>query len=437
MDSRFFWLLLPSILLLSGATLLLNIVGNLGEEYQTVITIIPYLLTLVAGLLGYSFNRSHVVLAALNLCCAYFLIQTGLQTTLDNAHTYVLFSLLSLLLPVHTGLIALYSERGLLTPYGIVRICFVLITYLALYISWANNSLGYMLSWLPMVTLEMISHNLYLSQAATAAFLLAMLPVGAALWFRRTHTEASMVASLVAAAMLLAMFDKPMISSLFVSATLIALCIAVVQSSHAMAYLDELTGIPARRALMAKFDTLGRRYSVAMMDVDHFKKFNDTYGHDIGDQVLRMVAAQINKVAGGGKAFRYGGEEFTVVFAGKSEQECLLYLEEVRERIANYPMHIRSKNRPDDNDQGKQQRNSGPETEIVHVAISIGVAEKTDAHQGPMEVMKTADEALYAAKEGGRNRTVCSQQAALPAKKTTKAAPKKNTGSAAKKDFAS
>ncbi len=430
-------LLIPSFSLLAGAALLLNIAGNLTTEYQTVITLIPYLLTLVAALLGYGFNRSQVVLGALNLCCAYFLIQTGLQTSLDEAHTYVLFSLLSLLLPLHTGLIAAYQERGLITPYGISRIAGVVITYLLLYISWENRSLGYLLADLPMITLEMLRHDLYLSQAATIILSLALIPAGLAMWFRKTYTEAAILSSLFSAALLLALFDKPLVSSLFVSASLIALCISVMQTSHDMAYLDELTEIPARRALMTKFATLGRHYSVAMMDVDHFKKFNDTYGHDIGDQVLRMVAAQINKVSGGGKAFRYGGEEFTVVFAGKSEQECMMYLEEVRERIAHYQMHIRNKNRPDDNTEGKEHRNNEPETEIVHVEISIGVAEKTDHHQGPMDVMKTADEALYAAKEGGRNRTVASRQAQTPKAPPKKAPAKKPAAaSGAKKDFA-
>jgi len=437
--ARVFWLLLPALLLLSGASALLTVTDGLSKEYETVITFVPYLLTIVAGMLGYGFNRSHVVLGALNLCCAYFLIQTGLQTSLDEAHTYVLFSLLSLLLPFHTGIIALYRERGLLTPFGLIRIAIVLISYLALYIAWDNRSLGYLLAELPMITLEMLSHQLYLSQAAAILFAIALIPTALALWYRKTHTEAAMLASLFSAGILLAWFDQSLISSLFVSAALIALCISVMQTSHDMAYLDELTGIPARRALMAKFATLGRRYSVAMMDVDHFKKFNDTYGHDIGDQVLRMVAAQINRVGGGGKAFRYGGEEFTVVFAGKSEQECMIYLEEVRERIANYPMAIRNKNRPESNDEGRQMRSGEGTSEIVHVAISIGVAERTDDHQNPMEVMKTADQALYAAKEGGRNCTVASLQGA-PKKKAAARAPagkKPASNGGAKKDFAS
>jgi len=75
---------------------------------------------------------------------------------------------------------------------------------------------------------------------------------------------------------------------------------------------------------------MGRRYVIAMLDVDHFKSFNDTYGHDVGDQVLKMVAAKINGVKGGGKPFRYGGEEFTVIFPRRRLAEAIPHLEEVR-----------------------------------------------------------------------------------------------------------
>src|SRR6202023_3776880 len=71
-------------------------------------------------------------------------------------------------------------------------------------------------------------------------------------------------------------------------------------------------------------------YSIAMVDIDHFKRCNDTYGHDIGDQVLRLVAARLARVTGGGQAYRCGGEEFAVVFPGKATPEVLDHLEHLR-----------------------------------------------------------------------------------------------------------
>jgi GGDEF domain-containing protein len=83
-----------------------------------------------------------------------------------------------------------------------------------------------------------------------------------------------------------------------------------------------------------------------MADVDHFKRFNDRYGHDVGDQVLKMLAAWLAKAGGGGKAFRYGGEEFTLIFAGKTAEEATPQLEPEREAIAASEFTVRGKDRP-------------------------------------------------------------------------------------------
>lgn len=185
----------------------------------------------------------------------------------------------------------------------------------------------------------------------------------------------------------------------------VLLIYGVLTDSYQMAFTDELTGIPARRALLQSSISLGKKYTVAMMDVDHFKKFNDTYGHDVGDQVLRMVAAKINQVKGGGKAYRYGGEEFTVIFPNKSVNHAIPYLEQVREIIANYAMTIRDQeDRPEDSKEGKSQRSKAPSgNKTVTVTISIGVAEREAELKDFDQVMKQADEALYRAKKAGRN----------------------------------
>jgi PleD family two-component response regulator len=164
-----------------------------------------------------------------------------------------------------------------------------------------------------------------------------------------------------------------------------------------------LTGLPARRALDEKMMMLGRRYAIAMIDVDHFKKFNDTYGHDVGDQVLKMVGSNMQKVTGGGKPYRYGGEEFTVVFPGKNMKRVVPHLEELRENIAEYRLAIRNKDRPKQARQGKKQRVGKNADKKVSVTVSVGVAERNDSLRTPGDVLKAADKALYRAKMKGRN----------------------------------
>ena len=117
---------------------------------------------------------------------------------------------------------------------------------------------------------------------------------------------------------------------------------SVIETSYLMAYHDELTGVPARRAFNDALLSLEAPYAIAIVDIDHFKKFNDTYGHDTGDHVLRLVAARLSQVTGGGKAYRCGGEEFSIIFTGSSAREAARHLELLRETVARSTFRVRS-----------------------------------------------------------------------------------------------
>jgi GGDEF domain-containing protein len=138
-----------------------------------------------------------------------------------------------------------------------------------------------------------------------------------------------------------------------------------------------------------------------MVDIDHFKKFNDTYGHQAGDQLLRMVGSKLAVLGGGGAAFRYGGEEFTLLFPGKRAEQVMPHIEGVLRTIRNTPFTIRGTRPPP----GPQKPNVQPNPRAhqkVGVTVSIGVA----AARMPADVVGEADRALYRAKETGRNRIV-------------------------------
>lgn len=202
---------------------------------------------------------------------------------------------------------------------------------------------------------------------------------------------------------------QPLELVLMSAAALTSLCISLAHEGFHMAFRDELTGLPGRRALNERLQRMGRVYTLAMADVDHFKAFNDTHGHDVGDQVLRMVASQLRRVPGGGQAYRYGGEEFTLVFPGKTAAEAMPHLETVRRAIEAYQMRLRDKPaRPKADQIGQRRRGGrgGRGARPLRVTVSIGVAERSDALRAPDAVIKAADQALYKAKDGGRNQ-VC------------------------------
>jgi diguanylate cyclase (GGDEF)-like protein len=185
---------------------------------------------------------------------------------------------------------------------------------------------------------------------------------------------------------------------------------SIVENSYSLAFHDELTGLSSRRAYNDALLLLKHPYAVALVDIDHFKSINDTYGHDTGDQALRYVAAKIARVGGGGQAFRVGGEEFTVLFPGKTASAVQDYLELLRLNIENSSFRVRS---------GQERRRVARETDrrarishrgvrhatsqMLQVTVSIGLAEslpKADVS----EVIQIADKTLYRAKQGGRNR---------------------------------
>jgi diguanylate cyclase (GGDEF)-like protein len=213
----------------------------------------------------------------------------------------------------------------------------------------------------------------------------------------------SLWAVLTALLALLAGKSQPLLTFYFATAGLI-LVVSLIETSRSMALDDELTGLPGRRALNEELLKLGSRYAIAMVDIDHFKRFNDDHGHDVGDQLLRKIGARLLSVAGGGKAFRYGGEEFSVLFDGKTMEEAAPVLDKFRAELAAAPFIVRARSRP-------RKKPSAPlpggSQKKVSVTVSIGVAESDGRHGTPDQVIKAADAALYRAKRSGRNK-LCS-----------------------------
>jgi diguanylate cyclase (GGDEF)-like protein len=187
---------------------------------------------------------------------------------------------------------------------------------------------------------------------------------------------------------------------------------SIVENSYSLAYQDELTTLPSRRAFNNALLKLKPPYAIAAVDIDHFKSCNDNYGHDTGDQVLRLVSSRLARVGGGGEAFRVGGEEFTILFPGRTAQQVLDYLELLRLNIENSAFRIRSgeerrraQRAPERRASAKKKSAprpiSGPLS--LSVTVSIGLAE-SQPRMSVGEAIEQADKALYKAKQGGRNR---------------------------------
>ena len=398
--------LLNPIVLLVVFLFLRSDVAKLAIHYQQLLDIAPYALIGILMILCLNYSRSRLFIACLSLFLVYFLIQTQLQVSLTNAHAFAVYSMLSILQPVFLLQLMYLPDRGLINRYGAIVFSSLMMVIalgwllIKLYPTQLNDLLvrWFSLRPFPGVIVSTLSILFYIAVGAIAVARLYRSNDDFAL-FTFTISLFSLVT--------LAKFDLNHASMMMFIGMTMSLIISMLGTSYNMAYRDELTGLLGRRALNDKMKGLAGRYVIAMMDVDHFKKFNDTHGHDIGDEVLKMVASQIALVEGGGTAYRYGGEEFCIVFNGKDIDYCEDYLEDVRISIEEYQMKVRDRtHRSKSKKEGEERRGrraTRNNEKIVSVTISIGVAEPDEACRTAEEVMKQADKALYRAKKKGRN----------------------------------
>jgi diguanylate cyclase (GGDEF)-like protein len=364
----------------------------------------PYAVLALAAAVTLWFNRGRAFVAAVSLLAAYAGYRYALQLGPASFPARATYTALALLVPFNVLLALVLPERGVV-HHGSWR-WLLLIAAEALLVAWmasAGRSAFSGTAWE-----QLLNHWTLRSPpvpfAARVTFALAFGAAAWRAWPRHSPTDIGKAGALVA--FLVACWGESAhgVFGAFMSAAGAILLVAVLQESHRMAFRDELTGLPSRRALEERLRALGPEYTIAMVDVDHFKKFNDTYGHDVGDQVLRLVAARLAQVGGGGRAFRYGGEEFTVLFPDVASKEALAQLEDVRQGIERYRMALREQRRPKNDRKGSRRRGPGRAEEAVSVTVSIGVAAPGKRLATPAEVIKAADGALYRAKEAGRNR---------------------------------
>jgi diguanylate cyclase (GGDEF)-like protein len=363
----------------------------------------PYIVFTLGAVLAAAFNRGRSLLALVVLIAAYIAQQTWLQQSLDEPQARAVYAALVVLVPLNLALLAVLPERGLLNLHGLGRLA--ALGAQALLVGWAMTAgAAETVDWTYQRFLDPLPFTVgRIPQLGIATIGLALLVTMGWGVIMHSATGAGFAGAIVAFTVAAHVPSASVTFSIFTSAAELMVAIAVLQDTFRMAFRDELTGIPSRRALNERLAGLGKRYTIAMIDVDHFKKFNDTYGHDLGDQVLKMVAAHIDDVSGGGKAYRYGGEEFTIVFPRKEISQAIPYLEALRREIESYRLALRASDRPKKTKGEKRQRGSWRGKRAVSVTVSIGVAERNERLATPQAVIEAADRALYRAKEKGRN----------------------------------
>jgi diguanylate cyclase (GGDEF)-like protein len=397
-------LVLPEGLLLAAAVALIQW-GAAAPQAASVARAYPIVVLVAGALLAWRFRRGRLLLALTALALADAAMRW--LVPFDSATPFAgpeVVRALAIVLPATLAVLAFLDERGLFTIVWLQRLALLAVPAAAVLGVWLLSAVypegtagAFDGAFLPASTLAWLRVGQPAGLIALAAIVALLVR---ALWrpdFESRGFLWAAVASVIAASA----GPAGGRATLYLASAGLVLVVATVETAYAMAYRDELTGLAARRALDEALRRLDGTYTVAMVDVDHFKAFNDTHGHDTGDQVLRMVAGCLGRVRGGGQAFRYGGEEFAVLFPGKTVDESAPYLETVRKAVAAAKFTIRGRKRPRRKPKAPRARETQPRQ--VAVTVSVGAAHSRGSAQ-PENVLKAADRALYRAKQGGRNR---------------------------------
>ena len=401
------------------------------KELRAVMVImpfVPYIVFAIGFAMGWRYANAGMILGSLALAFSYYGLdylrspELPRALILDESVT----SVLAFLLPLNLAFYSALTKRRLFTFAGLLALILLTIQVLAVLLfchPFSRISLRVMAeikSLSPVVTDKLSGfsawqgsvlsdHSFFgfegMPTAPAVAFGLALLFVLVQFVKTSDIRICGFFFGIVAAMLgIITRFSEPAVIFYFFAAGLI-LVITTVEASFSMAYIDELTALPGRRSLNETLLNLGKKYAIAMIDVDHFKKFNDTFGHKAGDQVLKMIASRLGKISGGAKTFRYGGEEFTAIFAGKAVEDAISHIEDFREAIGSTPFIVRDCKRRRKKKNDRRRKNSANRKQ-VKVTVSIGLASPGGRKTDPEKVIKAADKNLYTAKKRGRNRTV-------------------------------
>jgi diguanylate cyclase (GGDEF)-like protein len=390
-----------------------------------------YVGVFAAGLLlAWRFNSSRVLFSLLVLLIAhraveFFAAGQGLTGSVYTGPGRMAVALAALLIPLNFIMFASMRERGLIIAgvaprFGLLFLESVVFAVLCRPENSPGNPHPPGATPIPLwILLSFV--------AATVVFVRRFFQT-------RKPIEPGFVWSVAAVFMWLEFAPVGKMADAYVATAALILGASLVETSYVLAYHDELTGIRGRRAFNESLLSLDQQYAIAIVDIDHFKKFNDTYGHDIGDQVLCMVASRLTQVGGDGQAFRCGGEEFAIVFRGPSAKDAFEHLDALRQIVEKSTFQVRGSERraarsaemgndrragtaePDRRKSAKKKSASpSPNQSLdrLSVTVSIGVAEPSTRYRQPEQVIQAADQALYRAKHNGRNRVELASTAPL------------------------
>ena len=410
-------------LIVPGGILLLGVAMFVHSGWLTLalpaISFLYYCALAGGMLLAWRFHSSRIFLALLVLFLAQQAIALSGGAHASLAAGWSTLAAIAVLVPVNFVLIAMMQEHGFKVP-GIAPFGLFLFLQTVVVVVLSQSSAAAQ----PLSRAHHAVTNMSLPGYATVTFAIAVTVLLVRSLVTRKPSDSSLIWSLISFFLSLRFLGIARTSTAYFGTAACILAVSIIETSYLLAYHDELTTLPSRRAFNDALQGLQAPYAIAAVDIDHFKRFNDTYGHDTGDEVLRLVAVKLARVTGGGQAYRCGGEEFVILFPGKKTTEVTDHLEQLRTTIEAAEFRQRGADRrqaprgPDrrGGSAGTRTRSRARKGDAIRrlaqesspaplsVTVSIGVASGLDEGSNPDIVLQAADKALYRAKAKGRNR---------------------------------
>jgi diguanylate cyclase (GGDEF)-like protein len=383
---------------------------------QQPVAALPYIVLTFGLIFGWYFASSRMILSLLVLALAdraQLLLHTA--DVDQGVMSQTIDAITAFLVPLNLLAFSILKEDSITTLRGAMRVLLVLVQPFLLF--WLclpeqhDLASSFTREYLPSLYTEWTP----IPQPALFAFSTALLLHFIRFAFHRDPLEGGAIWALVAIFVAYHTSRYGWQPTNFFMAGGLILFVTLLQSFYQRTYRDELTGIPGRLAYDEAIGQLGKRFSVAVIGIDQLTQYANIHGKPVSEQILKLVAPRIQAACSDGQVFRTTGEEFTVLFPGKSTTDTMGTLDIVRKSVEGIGLFLRGRDRVWEQ-RGTQK--AGSRDRELPITLSIGVAEKQSDSATLTLVIKSAYRALYEAKGIGGNVVKRGLEAVVPVRRS-------------------
>ena len=408
-------------LIFPGGLIFLLAIGLLRPQglpiwLQQPIGALPYIVLAFGFIFGWYFSSSRMILSLLVLALAdRALVVLPANGGDQEAVSQTIVAITAFLVPLNLLAFSIFKEDSISTFRGVMRVVLVLVQpFLLLWLCLPDQQVltsSFTWQYIPSRYTDWTP----IPQPALVAFAIAGLLHVIRFALHRDPLEGGAIWALCAifVAYHTSRYGwQP--TNFFMTAGLIFF-VTLLQSFYRQTYRDELTGIPGRLAYDEAIGQLGKRFSVAIIGIDQLTQYANVHGKPVSEQILKLAAPRIQAACSDGQIFRTTGEEFTVLFPGKSAIDTMGTLDIVRKSVEAIGLFLRGRDRVWEQ-RGIQE--AGSRDRALPITLSIGVGEKLTDSATLTLVIKSAYRGLYEAKGIGGNVVKRGLQAVVPARRS-------------------